>query len=73
MEICRYTSDTDQVGRPATGKTPLRNIRVSTPIWEAAKARAKTEGRTLTDVLVSYLKEYGAGWEMPAADDNHVD
>ncbi|MEU2339943.1 YlcI/YnfO family protein [Streptomyces sp. NPDC013172] len=48
------------VGRPATGKTPVRNIRVPDGLWEAAKAKAKAEGRTLTDVIVAALHRYVA-------------
>lgn len=44
--------------RPATGKTPLRNIRVPDELWEAAKVEAKEEGRSLTDVIVSDLHRY---------------
>lgn len=62
METCRYTGDTDQVGRPATGKTPLRNIRATDDVWKPALARAHAEGTDLTKVLVAFLKEYGAGW-----------
>lgn len=63
MEICRYTGDTDQVGRPATGKTKLRNFRANDDVWEPALARAHAEGTDLTKVLVAFLKEYGAGWD----------
>lgn len=46
------------MARPATGKTPLRNVRVPDDLWAAAKAEAKEEGRTLTDVIVSDLHRY---------------
>lgn len=46
------------MSRPATGKTPLRNIRVSDDLWTAAKEEAALEGRTLTDVIVSDLHRY---------------
>lgn len=46
------------MARPATGKTPLRNIRVPDELWNAAMAEAKAEGRTLTDVIVSDLHRY---------------
>jgi hypothetical protein len=46
------------VPRPATGKTPLRNIRVADGLWNAAKDKAAAEGRTLTDVLVAFLHRY---------------
>ena len=47
-----------EVPRPATGKTPLRNIRVPAHIWNAAMAKARAEGRTLTEVIVAYLRRY---------------
>ena len=43
------------MSRPATGKTPLRNIRVPDELWHAAMKEAKEEGRSLTDVIVSDL------------------
>lgn len=55
------------MGRPATGKTPLRNIRVPDGLWAAAKAKAQSEGRTITDVIVSALHRYVS--DRPAARD----
>lgn len=46
------------MARPATGKTPLRNIRVPDDLWSAAMAEAKAEGRSLTDVIVGDLHRY---------------
>lgn len=46
------------MARPATGKTPLRNVRVPDELWDAAMKEAKAEGRTLTDVIVSDLHRY---------------
>ncbi|MEU8717503.1 hypothetical protein [Streptomyces sp. NPDC048663] len=46
------------VGRPATGQTKVRNVRVPDGLWDAAKAKAKAEGRTLTEVIVSALHRY---------------
>ncbi|MFJ3713799.1 hypothetical protein OG204_00885 [Streptomyces sp. NBC_01387] len=46
------------MARPATGKTPLRNIRVPDQLWDDAKAEAKEEGRSLTDVIVGDLHRY---------------
>jgi predicted DNA binding CopG/RHH family protein len=40
--------------------TPLRNIRVSDALWDAAKRRAAKEGVTVTDVLLNALKMYVA-------------
>lgn len=49
------------MGRPATGKTPSRNVRVPDGLWEAAKAKAAAEGRSITDVIVSALHRYVSG------------
>lgn len=46
------------MARPATGQTPLRNIRVPDELWSAAMEEAKAEGRSLTDVIVSDLHRY---------------
>jgi hypothetical protein len=46
--------------RPATGETPKRNIRVPDDVWNAAKARALTEGRTIAKVVNGQLARYGA-------------
>jgi hypothetical protein len=36
----------------------VRNLRVPDDIWRAAQEKAKAEGRTLTEVIVAYLKRY---------------
>jgi predicted HicB family RNase H-like nuclease len=46
------------MARPATGKTPLRNIRVPDDLWQAAKEEAAAEGRSLTDVILGDLHRY---------------
>lgn len=46
------------MARPATGVTPKHNIRVPDPLWKAATEKAKAEGRTVTDVIVSALHRY---------------
>jgi antitoxin component of RelBE/YafQ-DinJ toxin-antitoxin module len=38
--------------------TPPRSIRVDTPLWEAAKAAAAAEGKTVTDVVNAALRRY---------------
>jgi len=43
---------------PNVPKTPVRGIRVEDSLWRAAQAKAAAEGRTLTAVLVAYLKRY---------------
>jgi len=46
--------------RPKTGETPIRNVRVPDGVWEAVKAKAAAEGRTITDVVVTALHRYAA-------------
>jgi hypothetical protein len=46
------------VPRPATGKTPVRNLRVPEHIWGPALDKAQAEGRTLTEVITVYLRRY---------------
>lgn len=43
---------------PNKPKTPVRGIRVDDGLWRAAQDKARAEGRTLTGVLVAYLKRY---------------
>lgn len=43
---------------PNQPKTPVRGIRVDGELWHAAQEKARAEGRTMTDVLVAYLKRY---------------
>lgn len=45
---------------PNKPKTPSRAIRVDTDLWRAAQAKAAAEGRTVTGVIVAYLKRYVA-------------
>jgi hypothetical protein len=54
------TCDDRGMPRPATGKTPVTNFRIPPHIVQAAKEKAAAEGRTLTDVIVAYLKRYAA-------------
>jgi hypothetical protein len=53
-----YICDDRDVPRPATGKTMPRSLRIPEDVWQAALAKARAEGRTLTDVLVAYLRRY---------------
>ena len=53
-----YMCEDQDVPRPATGKTPSRNIRVDGGLWKAALAKARAENRTLTEVIVTYLRRY---------------
>jgi hypothetical protein len=43
---------------PNQPKTPNRVLRVETTLWRAAQEKAAAEGRTLTSVIVAYLKRY---------------
>lgn len=44
-------------GRPPTGVTPKRNIRVGT-IWDEAEAIAKARGETMTAAVEAGLRWY---------------
>lgn len=41
--------------------TPPRSVRVPDHIWQAATARAKAEGTTVTAIVVAALTKYGKG------------
>ena len=58
MDFRTYRCDDEPVPRPATGKTPVRNLRVIDEVWRPALEKARAEGRTLTDVIVAYLRRY---------------
>jgi hypothetical protein len=61
MDSRKYTCENGQVPRPATGKTPVRNLRVRPEVWEPALERAKAEGTSLTAVIIAFLERYNAG------------
>lgn len=48
------------MARPKTGETPIRNVRVPDGVWNAVKAKAAAEGRTITDVVVTALHRYAS-------------
>lgn len=58
VQVCKDTCDDQLVPRPATGETPVTNFRIPKRIAQAAKEKAAAEGRTLTDVVVAYLRRY---------------
>lgn len=60
MNLCTYTCDDQRVGRPATGKTPVRTLRAPDEVWDPALERAQADGGTLTDVIASFLRAYNA-------------
>jgi LDH2 family malate/lactate/ureidoglycolate dehydrogenase len=41
--------------------TPVSNFRIPPDLKAKAKEKAESEGRTLTDVVVTYLKQYTRG------------
>lgn len=43
--------------------TPLRNVRISDEIWQAAKDRADERGENLSDVIRRGLEDYANGTE----------
>ena len=45
---------------PNQPKTPNRVLRVEESLWRAAQQKAAAENRTLTGVIVDYLKRYVA-------------
>ena len=58
MRNRKYTCDDLGMPRPATGKTPVRNLRVPDHIWKPALAKARAEGTTLTEVITRFLIRY---------------
>lgn len=46
------------VGRPATGRTPQRAVRVPDLVWTTAKKRAESEGKTISEVINDFLITY---------------
>lgn len=64
--FCTYEiKEVATVARPATGETPKHNIRVPDPLWKAATKKAKEEGRSITDVIVTALHRYVASPPKP--------
>lgn len=45
-------------GVPNQPKTPSRNVRVPTDLWEAALARAAERGEVLSEVIREFLERY---------------
>jgi hypothetical protein len=38
--------------------TPLQNLRCERDLWSSAMAKARAEGRTLSDVIREFLRAY---------------
>lgn len=64
------TCNDGAVPRPRTGQTPHHNVRVDLELWNAAVAKARREGRSLTAVLVAYLKRYVASPDRKRSGDD---
>ncbi|HEU5159277.1 MAG TPA: ribbon-helix-helix protein, CopG family [Streptosporangiaceae bacterium] len=47
-------------GRPATGETPQRGVRVDEATWNKAAEKAAKEGRSVSDVIRDCLDSYVA-------------
>jgi predicted HicB family RNase H-like nuclease len=45
----------------AKGVTPVSNFRIPPDLKQKAQEKAASEGRSLTDVIVDYLREYTQG------------
>jgi hypothetical protein len=45
----------------AKGATPVSNFRIPPDLKQKAKEKAASEGRTLTDVIVEFLRRYTRG------------
>lgn len=54
------TCDNQRVPRPATGKTPVRNVRIPDEDWFPLVAKAEMEGRTASDALAESARRYVA-------------
>jgi hypothetical protein len=59
MRSCTYTCDDVPVGRPATGRTPLRNLRSDDVAWLPALARTVADDTTVSARVDAFLRENG--------------
>jgi hypothetical protein len=60
MDSCKDTCDDLPVGRPPTGKTTLRNLRLGALVWFPALARTVADDTTVTGQVEGYLRDYGS-------------
>lgn len=47
------------MGRPATGQTPVRTVRIG-DAWDEARANAEADGEKFADVVDRLLRRYNA-------------
>src|ERR1700735_4656902 len=59
MASCKDTCDDQGVARPATGKTPVRNLRSRDETWLPALAKTVARGSTLTEKINADLDKFG--------------
>lgn len=52
----------NRMGRPATGQTKVRSVRVG-DVWDTAKANAEQDGETISDVITRLLLRYNLAQE----------
>jgi hypothetical protein len=52
------TTEPKRRGRPTTGVTPVRNIRIRDEVWKPALDLAHERGETLTSVIEAALRRY---------------
>jgi uncharacterized protein (DUF4415 family) len=45
-------------GRPKTGETPRKTVRVPDAVWKDAQEKAEAEGKTVSDVVNDCLRRY---------------
>lgn len=58
MIACTHTPGSPSMPRPATGKTPVRHIRIGDEIWEQVERIAGLDGTSATAVVKTALAEY---------------
>jgi len=61
------TDEPRRVGRPATGQTPVRTVRIG-HIWDEAKQHADERGDKLAVILEEALRRYVHRCERQAGD-----
>lgn len=59
--------------RPATGVTPVRNVRLRDEVWNEAKAIAAERNETMTSIIEEALLRYIADNRSAAGSDRAAD
>jgi len=49
-----------ELGRPKTGETPIRHVRVGEPLWSQVVAMAAEQGKSVTAVVLDALTRHVA-------------